>query len=315
MAHKPGNTKFHQQELAAWQPLLTPSTSIFVYFFFGVATLVLGGAIVRESSKFVELSQRYDHLTECNPPNASPPYYNCTILFHVTQDISAPVYFYYEVYNFFQNHHHYVYSKDDNQLRGIELENEATNPLCDPLQTWNGTSLYPCGLIANSYFNDTYSAQLCRTDSNCTAFVRGENWHENDIAWESDKSVKFKEFNPPVKTTVGPNGFRLPNITDEHFIVWMRLAALPNFKKLYARIDTPLYKGDVLNISIANAWPVSMFDGEKHVLISNTNKALSSFLGYISLALGVICILSGTLFTCYWKTHPRKLGDFSQFGD
>jgi hypothetical protein len=32
-------------------------------------------------------------------------------------------------------------------------------------------------------------------------------------------------------------------MTDEHFIVWMRTAGLPNFRKLWGRIDNGLQPG------------------------------------------------------------------------
>jgi hypothetical protein len=35
--------------------------------------------------------------------------------------------------------------------------------------------------------------------------------------------------------------------TDERFINWMRIAALPNFRKLWGRIETDLQKGDTVS--------------------------------------------------------------------
>ena len=40
--------------------------------------------------------------------------------------------------------------------------------------------------------------------------------------------------------------------SDEHFIVWMRTAALPNFRKLYGRLQYDLPAGETLDITIAN---------------------------------------------------------------
>jgi hypothetical protein len=72
----------------------------------------------------------------------------------------------------------------------------------------------------------------------------------DDIAWKSDREKKFK-MNDDVAAVIdnaallnanfhvtrqSPNGFLLPKVTDEEFMVWMRTAGLPEFKKLHRRI-------------------------------------------------------------------------------
>lgn len=41
-------------------------------------------------------------------------------------------------------------------------------------------------------------------------------------------------------------------VEDEHFIVWMRTAALPTFRKLYGKIETKVSAGDTLTFNITN---------------------------------------------------------------
>lgn len=66
------------------------------------------------------------------------------------------------------------------------------------------------------------------------------------MAWNSDVDVKFN--NPPANTP----GIRLiPDFEDPDFVVWMRTAGLPTFRKLWRVVHTPL-KGDYV-LTIRNS--------------------------------------------------------------
>lgn len=69
-----------------------------------------------------------------------------------------PVYFYYQLDNFFQNHRRYVSSRSDAQLSGsnVTLAELLSSGVCSPLDNaGGGLPLNPCGLIAGSMFNGT----------------------------------------------------------------------------------------------------------------------------------------------------------------
>ena len=61
----------------------------------------------------------------------------------------------------------------------------------------------PCGLVAKSYFNDTFTLHFC-PNNDCTnkqALVP-VTINETNIAWESDKTYKFANSKDlPDKTT------------------------------------------------------------------------------------------------------------------
>lgn len=179
----------------------------------------------------------------------------CIIQFDIPEDMGPPVLFYYQLTNFYQNHRRYVQSFDSKQLAGTGgYTNGSVNSDCQPLEKdTDGLPYYPCGLIANSIFNDTFSnlTIVGSSGSNYTMLETG-------IAWDSDKSLYKKlpsniDLNsiavPPNWALRYPNGYTdanpPPDIrTNEHFIVWMRTAALPDFSKLYMRNDdTKLAKG------------------------------------------------------------------------
>lgn len=53
---------------------------------------------------------------------------------------------------------------------------------------------------------------------------------------------------------------------DEHFIVWMRVAALPHFRKLWGKIGQSLKKGDVITVNLQNLYNTYSFDGQKKLV-------------------------------------------------
>lgn len=73
-----------------------------------------------------------------------------------------PVFLYYKLTNFYQNHRRYVKSYEPNQLKGKYVSpSDLDNGDCKPLGQINGKAVYPCGLIANSMFNGNYNLQNC----------------------------------------------------------------------------------------------------------------------------------------------------------
>jgi hypothetical protein len=77
----------------------------------------------------------------------------CPVSFTMKEHVKGPLYVYYELSNYYQNHRRYVSSRDANQLMGQSVSLNLLKESCDPLTT-NGTqTLNPCGLIANSLFS------------------------------------------------------------------------------------------------------------------------------------------------------------------
>mmetsp|Transcript_88514 Transcript_88514/g.139879 ORF Transcript_88514/g.139879 Transcript_88514/m.139879 type:complete len:96 (+) Transcript_88514:2-289(+) len=81
-------------------------------------------------------------------------------------------------------------------------------------------------------------------------------------------------------------------------MVWMRVAGLPTFRKLWGRIDEKLEAGTKLKVYVASHFPVTSFGGKKKVVIS-TSSALggrNDFLGYGYILVGICCVIFGTWF-------------------
>jgi len=293
---RPALTAFKQQQLKAWQPILTPVPVIISFLVIGIAFIPIGSVLLAASNSVVEVTERYDNIEECKDLNTT-----CTITFKIDEKMSSPVYVYYRLENFYQNHRRYVKSRNDQQLRGDSVSSYKSLEDCDPRKSVGDSSnpdnfYLPCGLIAWSLFNDTFSLRK----DNATI-----PWTKKGIAWKSDVDKKFN--NPPADA----RGVRIiDDFEDEDFIVWMRTAGLPNFKKLYRIIHQDLNSGEY-SVEIQNNFPVSEFKGRKFVVLSTTSwiGGKNPFLGWAYIVVGIICFVQGIAFAVKHKLSPRKLGD------
>ena len=373
-SRKPEDTPFKQQKLKAWQPILTPNWVIGTFAFVGLIFIPIGIVLHIESSNVVEYSVQYDGKDYSAPSSISGNCFletedegnqfnvdtnGCIITFDIEEDMVAPIYVYYQLDNFYQNHRRYVQSRSDAQLRG---EANANVDDCVPMQTikdatkfdsTNGVAvetpaeynLNPCGLIANSMFNDIiWVHSVTDADSGTTTYSADDDnvlnlMSQTSIAWKSDIETKFKNIPeddrsdedlflwqnrnylniipksvgqaPEPNVTAWTKPAEAFGVQDEHFIVWMRTAGLPNFRKLYGRIDTDLKKGSKIQFLVSCNFVVQTFDGKKYLVLSTTSwfGGRNPFLGIAYIAVGSLCMVLAILFFAKHKLSPRKLGD------
>jgi hypothetical protein len=80
----------------------------------------------------------------------------CRLKFELPADFKHPVFVYYKLTNYYQNHRRYVQSLNADQLKGKAVSASALrSSSCKPLDVLGDKPIYPCGLIANSVFNGT----------------------------------------------------------------------------------------------------------------------------------------------------------------
>lgn len=330
--NKPKYTKFSQQELPGCKPLMTPAYVTAVFMLVGAVFIPIGVITLYASNKVVEEVHQYESV--CLDQSATQQnrtaitkdqrisfiqdptvQKNCTVSFTIMRAMSQPIYVYYELSNFYQNHRRYVKSRSDAQLRGMQvLDKDLTS--CKPEDIANGEQIVPCGLIAWSLFNDTYAFSI----GNDTVSV-----NRKGIAWVSDINAKFgagvvpSNFlnNNPNATNIGggvlPEG--VPLNQNEDLLVWMRVAAFPTFRKLWGKIeqDIPAYTN--MTISIENVYNTFSFDGTKKLVLSTSTwiGGKNDFLGAAYLAVGTLCVLLAIAFFITYYRNPRPLGDASYF--
>ena len=190
----------------------------------------------------------------------------CSLLFDIPNDIGPPVLLYYRLTNFYQNHRRYVKSLDTDQLNGKFISNSTiSSSACNPLKLApNGKAYYPCGLIANSLFNDTIRSPVALNAAHAVDGTKTYNMTSKGIAWSSDAQLYSKTvytndqvMPPPNWHNRYPDGYTdqnpIPDLSQyEEFQVWMRTAGLPTFSKLALRNDDTVMTAGSYRIDISD---------------------------------------------------------------
>lgn len=298
----PANTAFSQQRIVAWRPLFTPTCTVIILFVLGAVLIVAGALLYVYLKDLPMIDVRYDDV--CGTQE------ECGITFNVEKKIKGNIYLHYKLTKFYQNHRRYLFSRNDAQLRGEYVTYSEMSDCGDFRSKGNSQDpddLYlPSGAIARSFFNDTYT------------WVNTEvaNFSETGISWRSDRDKLFRRLSP--EYTEGIKW--LENYTDfpdgqrnEHFIIWMRTAALPTFLKTFSRcINCEIPPGEY-KVRIKNNYPTSLFGGEKHIVLSKVSGlgGRNPYIGLTYIIVGAILFLFGIIILISQLYFPRKLGDTS----
>jgi len=178
------------------------------------------------------------------------------------------------------------------------LEERVPNPALDE------KIIFPCGLSANSFFRDNFTACVVPTGNPAACDpLTDQNWKKEGIAWPSDLRSKFASRAPlDEETNISPFGFVLPDPLDEDFVVWMRTATLSTFTKLYRQIiDRNLEQNEILRVTISNNFDVTAFGGKKGIVISESSVlgGKDNFLGIAFIVIGLMGCINSVLI--HWK--------------
>ncbi|OMO87859.1 hypothetical protein CCACVL1_08721 [Corchorus capsularis] len=311
---KPKYSRFTQQELPACKPIVTPGLVITTFTIIGIIFIPMGLVSLSASEHVVEIVDRYDEVCTSNFHNkvayiqSVSTNKSCTRTLIVPKLMKSPVFIYYQLDSFYQNHRRYVKSRSDKQLRNKAAENETTT--CDPVARSqpDRAPIVPCGLIAWTLFNDTYGFSV--KDKKIEV-------NKKNIAWDSDKGHKFGSNVYPKNFQTGGliGGAKLdpsiPLSEQEDLIVWMRTAALPNFRKLYGRIEEDLQPNEEITVVIQNNYNTYSFGGRKELVLSTTSwiGGKNDFLGIAYITVGGLCLFFAVTFILLYVIKPRPLGD------
>ncbi|CCD26597.1 aminophospholipid translocase regulatory protein CDC50 NDAI_0I00280 [Naumovozyma dairenensis CBS 421] len=359
-SRRPPNTAFRQQRLKSWQPILSPRSVlplliciVCVFLPIGIGLIITAygvqdlsidyskcDVLAPRSDEFEEIPSKYIRHHFKKRLHSKPSWrlvqnendeeeIVCQLQFEIPNKINKSIYVYYKLSNFYQNHRSYVESFDHNQLKGKVVKLDKLNTACRPLRTYHRGEedekiVYPCGLIANSMFNDTFSNKFVNIDSDDDG-VEDYLLTNKKISWSIDRHHRFKRTHynvsdivpPPNWMKKFPDGYsedNLPNLEEwEELQVWMRTAAFPKFYKLALKNETSALKAGNYTIDIGLNYPVSIFGGSKSFIIST-----SVGIGGRNVSLGVVFLIVtcvGGLFAMIFLVtlclQPRTMGDHS----
>lgn len=165
-----------------------------------------------------------------------------------------------------------------------------------------------------------FRMELCNPNGTCSADCCSDSsWSCKEPAVNKNDGLCYRYSYPNDDTTqylyetypdvINP----LEGVENEHFVVWMRIAAHGDFRKLYAWIDQPIPAGQTLTFRIKNNYVVTRFRGSKSLIVSTTSifGGRNAYFPAMFLGVGYFSLLAGFLFALKHKLRPRRLADES----
>lgn len=346
-SRRPRNTTFRQQRLKAWQPILSPQHILPLLLVLACVFAPIGIGLLVSAISVQDLVIRYD---ECeilaseeeftlipdelvsyhfNKPVEVKPAWKllhdddtdntpvCRLQFEIPDTLKSSIYVYYKLTNYYQNHREYVRSFDENQLNGDAIPAGSLNTDCNPLRKdpATGKAIYPCGLIANSLFNDTFGRQFTG-ERGSEDYVLTNKGIARSVDKDRYKRTSYLPSNivpPPNWHHMFPNGYNSTNIpnleTWEEFQIWMRTAALPEFYKLALKNTTHELPRGHYTYDIKMHYPVASFNGTKSFVLTTNDiiGAKNISLGILYLIVAIASAFFAIIFLAKIVIRPKKV--------
>ena len=291
-------SKFRQQKFPGWRPLPTISCITIIFISAGVFFIIFGIFILIFTGQVKEFKFRYDlYCAEKRRLNEK-----CDFPLSIPETMKKPIMIYYQINDLRQNHRFYMENKSDKQLKGeevskedLEKSNDCEGALYNKDFSLNAQRYpedevaFPCGLIAKSFFRDNFTLwQTSGKEINVTT---------EEITYKKDRDDL---------SNVGMKDNQWLDVTDEHFIIWKRIAPFESPRKLWGKIEgDDINSGSTVTVTIDDN---SYFNFEKYIILSTRNVfgGKSSFLGILYIVFGAVCLISAVIFINVYNYFHKK---------
>jgi uncharacterized membrane protein len=291
-------SKFRQQKFPGWRPLPTISCITIIFISAGVFFIIFGIFILIFTGQVKEFKFRYDlYCAEKKRLNEK-----CDFPLSIPETMKKPIMIYYQINDLRQNHRFYMENKSDKQLKGEEVSKEdlEKSDNCEGALYNKDFSLnaqrypedevaFPCGLIAKSFFRDNFTLwQMSGKEINVTT---------EEITYKKDRDDL---------SNVGMKDNQWLDVTDEHFIIWKRIAPFESPRKLWGKIEgDDINSGSTVTVTIDDN---TYSNFEKYIILSTRNVfgGKSSFLGILYIVFGAVCLISAVIFINVYNYFHKK---------
>lgn len=246
--------------LEQWTSNHTDKRTLALFLFLSIFFTVIGIILVAFMGQATEYRFKYSQYPQC----LEAP--TCTIVINIEEKLDKPVFFWFELYSFYQNHRQYVKSsnvEETNKEVGQFPEDcypFFTNREANKTVSVENTSLspnapvIPCGIAANTFFNDTFAM---KNSKGVEVYL-----NTTGISYESRTDYDIDDVDLSKQWI---------NMENEHFLNWMRLAGLSTFRKLWAHIDQDVEAGQY-SIIIQNNYNITVYNAQKRIIIGTVSK-------------------------------------------
>ncbi|CEG46740.1 protein kinase [Plasmopara halstedii] len=385
--NRPDSSRLTQQQMHIWEPVLTLGLSVGICFTLAVLCIGLGTVIVITSSALTTLRVVYDgveeaqaiqtdgnltkhtncHLESLDDANSFHADHTCYVHLKLPNDLKSPVRIFYELDGYYQNHRRFVSSVIRTQFTDEWRPETATSTLecyplktitselctvglCEPASSARQRELFPCGIVANTLFNDIFwlhdgllpsGEKLSLTDMTSKGITRSYAAHNNkNPTWNVSSDIFLPVWlNPNMSRIIPPLiGETAPHITpnytnstawvhdaldpdfgvgvgleNEFWRVWVEGAASRPFRKPYGRIERDLPAGTMLTFAVQSNFFVGSFGGSKALVLEEVGwfGSTNYIVGGSFLGIGAVFAVAGIVFTGRKLYNSRTLGDAS----